>query len=58
MLRLDLCNYRYAYIIVKGRINVIGTNNANKRNRNLNFAPFCLIMLGLDHAYQKSVKHS
>ena len=33
MLKSDLCDYSDAYIIVKGRISVIGTNNANKRNK-------------------------
>ena len=43
MLRSDLCDYSDGYIVVKGRINVIGTENANKRNKNLTFknnAPF------------------
>ena len=33
MLKSDLCDYSDAYIIVKGRISVTGTNNANKRNK-------------------------
>ena len=33
MLKPDLCDYSDAYIIVKGRISVTGTNNANKRNK-------------------------
>ena len=43
MLRSDLRNYSDAYIVVKGTITVEGTNDANKRNKNLNFknnAPF------------------
>ena len=43
ILRSDLCNYSDAYIVVKGKITVEGTNDANKRNKNLNFkndAPF------------------
>ena len=30
MLRSDLCEYCDAYTVVKGRISVTGTNNANK----------------------------
>ena len=43
MLRLNLCDYINAYIAVKGRISVKGTNDAKKRNRKLTFknnAPF------------------
>ena len=43
MLRSDLCDYSDAYIVVKGRISVRGTNDANKRNKKLTFknnAPF------------------
>ena len=32
MLRSDLCGYSDAHIVVKGRISVTGTNNANKRD--------------------------
>ena len=35
MLRLDLCDYSDAFIAVKGRIGVIGTNNTNRRNKKL-----------------------
>ena len=37
MLRPDLCDYSDAYIVVKGRINVTGTNNANRGNKSLIF---------------------
>ena len=37
MLRSDLCDYSDAYIIVKGRISLAGTSNANKRNKKLSF---------------------
>ena len=37
MLRSDLCDYSDAYIVVKGRITVTGTNNANRRNKKLTF---------------------
>ena len=43
MLRSDLCDYSDAFIVVKGRISVTDTNNANKRNKKLtckNNAPF------------------
>ena len=36
MLRSDLCDYGNTYI-VKERITVGGTNNANKRNKSLTF---------------------
>ena len=37
MLKLDLCDYSDAYIVVKGRITVEGTNYANKRDKSLTF---------------------
>ena len=43
MLRSDLRDYSDAYIVVKGRISVEGTVNANKRSKKLTFkknAPF------------------
>ena len=43
MLRSDLCDYSDAYIVVKRDITLDGDNNANKRNKNLEFknnAPF------------------
>ena len=45
MLRSDLWDYSDAYIVVKGRISVTDTNNANKRDKKLTFkndAPFRL----------------
>ena len=36
MIRLDLCGCNDAYIVVKGRISVTGTNNANRKKK-LNF---------------------
>ena len=58
MLRSDLCDYSGAYIVVKGRISVTGTNNANRRNKKLTFkdnAPFrsCITKINntfTDHA--------
>ena len=43
MLRLDLCDYSDAYIVVKGKISVRGTNTSNRINKKLVFknnAPF------------------
>ena len=43
MLRLDLCNFSDAYIVVKGDIILEGDNDDNKRNKNFTFknnAPF------------------
>ena len=37
MLRSNLCDYRDAYIVVKGRISLRGNNNANTRNTKLSF---------------------
>ena len=39
MLKTDLCDYDYSdvSIVVKGRINVTGTNNTNTRSKKLNF---------------------
>ena len=45
MLRSVLCDYSDVYIAVKGTITVEGTDDANKRNKNLTFknnAPFRL----------------
>ena len=52
MLRSDLCGYSDAYIIVKGRISVTGTENTNRQEAN-----FLRIMLHLDHVYQKLITH-
>ena len=50
MLRLDLCDFSDAYIIVKGDITLEGDNDANKHNKNLAFennAPFtnCILKI-------------
>ena len=37
MLRSDLCDYSDAYVVVKEKIYVTGTNGANKRNKKLIF---------------------
>ena len=47
MLRLDLCGY------CKRKITVEGSNDANKRNKKLNFKNNAC----LDHAYKKPVTH-
>ena len=49
-LRSDLCDFRAAYIVVKGDITHEGDNDANKRNENLVFkinAPFinCILKI-------------
>ena len=43
MLMSDLCDYSYAYNVVKERITIRGSNMNNKTNKNLTFknnAPF------------------
>ena len=50
MLRSDLCDYRDAYIIVKGTITVEGNDDSKKEIKNYHFRK----MLHLDYAYQKS----
>ena len=42
MLRSDLCEYSDFYIVLKGRINVTGTENATKRKKKITLAG-CLI---------------
>ena len=37
MLRSNLCDYSDAYIVVKGRISVRGTNGANRINKWITF---------------------
>ena len=37
MLRSDLCDYGDAYVVVKWRISVSGTNDTKKRNKKLTF---------------------
>ena len=41
--RAALCDYSDVYIVVKGRISVTGTNNANTRNKRLTFKKKALI---------------
>ena len=54
MLRLNFCDYSDAYMVVKGRITAEGTNNANKRNKNLifrNYAPFSLRISNISNKF-------
>ena len=41
----DLCNYSLAYIVVKERISVTGTNAANRRNKKVTFKNNALFRL-------------
>ena len=54
MLRSNLFDYSDAYIVVKGRISVWGTNDANKRNKKLTFknnASFRLCILKINNTF-------
>ena len=54
MLRSDLCDYSDAYIVVKGIINVTGTNANNRRNKKLTFknnAPFRSCISKINNAF-------
>ena len=45
MIKSNFCGYNDAYIVLKKKIRVTGTDNANKRNKKLTFknnAPFTL----------------
>ena len=53
MLRSNLSDYTHAYTVVKGRISVRSTNDANKINEKLTFKK----MLHLNNAYQKSITY-
>ena len=50
MLRSNLCDYSDAYVVLKWRITVTGTDNANKRNKKLTFKSNA----HLGHAYIKN----
>ena len=57
MLSSNLCDYSDAYIIVKGRISVRGTNDANKINKNLTFknsVAFRSCILKFNNAFVKN----
>ena len=64
VLRLDLCDFSYIYIAVKGTITVTGTSNRSKKNRPLAFknnAPFisCISKISntlIDNAEDLDVK--
>ena len=54
MLRLDLCDYSDAYVVVKRRITVDGTAEAKERNKKLTFknnAPFISCMPKFDNKF-------
>ena len=53
MLRSDLCDYSDAYIVVKGTITIERDGDNKKEIKNYPLR----IMLYLDHAYQKSIRH-
>ena len=59
MLRSYLCDYRDAYIVVKGRIIVTGDVNANKINKKLTFknnAPFRLCASKINNTFVDNAK--
>ena len=53
MLRSDLCDYSDAYIVAKRTITAEGDDDNKKEVKNYPL----IIMLHLDHVYQKSVIH-
>ena len=58
-LRSDLCNYIDAYIVVKGIINITGTNANNRRNIKLPFknnAPFRSCISKINNTFIDSSK--
>ena len=59
MLRSDLCDYSDAYIVVKGIINVTGTNANNRRNKKLTFknnAPFRSCISKINNTFIENVE--
>ena len=40
MLRSDICGYSDVYVVVKGRIYIRGTNNANRIDKKANFQEY------------------
>ena len=59
MLRLDLCDYNDAHIVVKGKISVRATNDANKLNKKISFknnAPFRSCISKINNAYIENAK--
>ena len=54
MLGSDLCDHSDAYIVVKGRTGVTGTNNANRRNKKRAFknnTPFRSCILKINNTF-------
>ena len=59
MLRLDLGDYDDAHIVVKGKISVKATNDANKLNKKISFknnAPFRSCISKINNAYIENAK--
>ena len=59
MLRSYLCDYSDACIVVKERISVTGTNDANRRNKKLTFknnSPFRSCMKKINNTFVDSAE--
>ena len=56
MLRLDLCDFSDAYIVVEGDITLGGDNDPNKRNKNLAFKNNALFIICISKIYLTTVK--
>ena len=59
MLRSDVCDYSATYIGLKGRISVIGTYDANRRNNKLTFknnAPFRSCISKINNTFIENVE--
>ena len=60
ILRSNLCDYSDAYIVVKGKITVEGTNNANTRNKKLTFknnAPFTSCISKINNTFVDNAEY-
>ena len=59
MLPSDLCDYSGAYIVVKRKVNVTGTNNSNRSNKKLTFnnnSPFVLCISKINNTFIDSAE--
>ena len=59
MLRSDLCDYSDAYIVVKGRITVAATLDANEKTKNLTFknnSPFMSCISKINNTFIDSAE--
>ena len=59
MLRSGLCDHSDAYIVVKWRISVAGTNNANRINKKIVFknnAPFRSCITKINNTFTDSAE--